>query len=132
MFRPIPFLLALAVAGHATATAPGQSFSDRVMQGRLAEAGKDGPAYQKALWQKIGNPTTDAYKGCVASNAPADKTPFTLVADIDANGKPEHIEVMPPLPVAHCMAGQFATWTLPPPPAQPKPYPIEIDFSIAP
>ena len=132
MFRPLTLVLALAVAGHATATAQEQTFADRVTQGRLAEAGKTGPAYQKALWQKIGNPTTDAYKSCLASNAPADKTPFTLVAEVDANGKPTHIEVMPPLPVATCMAGQFARWTLPSPPAQPKPYPIEIDFSIAP
>lgn len=132
MSRPFLFVLALVFAGNAAATAPAQSFADRVTQGRLAEAGKTGPAYQKALWQKIGNPTTDAYKICVTSNAPAGKTPFTLVADIDAKGKPSHIEVMPPLPVAACMAGQFATWALPPPPAQPKPYPIEIDFSITP
>jgi hypothetical protein len=106
-------------------------FPARVTQARLIEAGAAGTAYQKVLWKQIGNPTTDAYKGCLASNAPADRTPFTLVADVGADGKPHHVEVMPATPVATCMAGQFATWTLPRPPAKPVPYPIEIDFSVA-
>jgi len=106
-------------------------FPARVAQARRVEAGTSGTAYQKALWKQIGNPTTDAYRGCLASNAPADTTPFTLVADVGADGKPDHVEVMPATPVARCMAGQFTTWTLPKPPAKPAPYPIEIDFSIA-
>jgi hypothetical protein len=106
-------------------------FPARVTQAKLIEAGAAGTAYQKALWSRIGDPTTDAYKGCLASNAPADRTPFTLVADVGADGKPRHVDVMPATPVATCMAGQFATWTLPRPPATPSPYPIEIDFSVA-
>jgi hypothetical protein len=106
-------------------------FPARVTQAKLIEAGTAGTAYQKVLWGQIGNPTTDAYRSCLASNAPADTTPFTLVADAGADGKPSHVEVMPATPVAKCMAGQFTTWTLPKPPADPSPYPIEIDYSIA-
>lgn len=106
-------------------------FPARVTQAKLTEASASGTAYQKTLWKQIGNPTTDAYRSCLASNAPADTSPFTLVADVGADGKPVHVEVMPATPVAKCMAGQFTSWTLPRPPAQPAPYPIEIDYSIA-
>jgi hypothetical protein len=107
------------------------AFPARVTQAKLVEASPAGTAYQKALWQKIGDPTTDAYRSCLASNAPADTTPFTLVADVGADGKPAHVQVLPATPVAKCMAGQFTTWTLPKPPTDPAPYPIEIDYSIA-
>jgi hypothetical protein len=101
-----------------------------VKQAKLAEGAAAGPDYQKKLWDRIGNPTTDAYKACLASNTPADKTPFTLVANVHADGRLADIAVQPGTPVASCMAGQFASWTLPAPPATPVPYPIEIDFSI--
>ncbi|HEY8328473.1 MAG TPA: peptidase C13 [Rhodanobacter sp.] len=127
---PLPLAVALLLA--ATGLPPGQDFSARVTQGRLAEAAATGPAYQKQLWNRITGPTATALKGCIASHAPADKSPFTLVADIQADGKPIRIEVLPPTAVATCMAGQFVGWPLPPPPATPAPYPIEIDFSIVP
>jgi hypothetical protein len=110
----------------------GDDFHDRVTQGRLAEAAATGPAYQKALWAKIGNPMTDTLKACIARNAPADKSPFTLVADVGADGRPAHIDVQPATPLATCLASSFVTWTLPAPPKQPAPYPIEIDVSIRP
>ncbi|MEW9622914.1 peptidase C13 [Rhodanobacter geophilus] len=127
---PIPLAFALLLG--ATPANGAIDFETRVHQAKMAEAAATGPAYQKALWGKIGNPTTDAYKGCLASNAPADKSPFTLVLDVDAHGKPQHIAVQPASKVATCMAGQFAGWTLPPPPVSPSPYPLEIDFSVAP
>lgn len=105
-------------------------FHARVTQAKLAEGAATGPAYQKQVWDRIGNPTTDAYKSCITSNTPADKSPFTLVADVQHDGRLARIEVQPQTPVAKCMAGQFATWTLPAPPAQPVPYPVEIDFSV--
>ncbi|HEX5305075.1 MAG TPA: peptidase C13 [Dyella sp.] len=111
-------------------TAGGDNFHDRITQGRLAEAAATGPAYQKAMWSKIGNPMTDALKACIVRNAPADKSPFTLVADIGADGRPAHIDVQPATPLATCLASDFVTWTLPAPPTQPAPYPIEIDVSI--
>jgi hypothetical protein len=122
-------LLALALLLN-PATTGGDDFHDRVTQGRLAEAAATGPAYQKALWAKIGNPMTDALKACIARNAPADKSPFTLVADVGADGRPAHIDVQPATPLATCLASSFVTWTLPAPPGQPAPYPIEIDVSI--
>jgi hypothetical protein len=128
----MPVLLAAALLSAATGLPPGQDFGARVTQGRLVEAAATGAAYQKQLWGKINTPTTSALKSCLASNAPADKSPFTLVADIQADGRPVRVEVLPPTPVATCMAGQFATWVLPAPPAKPAPYPIEIDFSIVP
>ncbi|HET6553549.1 MAG TPA: peptidase C13 [Dyella sp.] len=120
-------LLALALQ---LAPAAGSDFHARVTQAKLAEGAATGPAYQKQMWDRIGNPTTDAYKSCLASNAPADRSPFTLVADVMADGRLAQIEVQPQTPIARCMAGQFATWMLPAPPASPAPYPVEIDFSI--
>lgn len=128
MFLP----LALALLQAATGLPPGQDFSTRVTQGRLAEAAATGPAYQKQLWDRITAPTAAALKDCIARHAPADKSPFTLVADVQADGKPTRIEVLPPTPVATCMADRFASGILPPPPTTPAPYPIEIDFSIVP
>jgi hypothetical protein len=124
-------LLAMALLLAPAATG-GDDFHDRVTQGRLAEAAATGPAYQKALWAKIGNPMTDALKACIARNAPADKSPFTLVADVGADGRPAHLDVQPATPLATCLASRFVTWTLPAPPKQPAPYPIEIDVSITP
>jgi hypothetical protein len=105
-------------------------FQARVAQAKLAEGAASGPGYQKQMWDGIGNPTTDAYKSCIASNAPADTSPFTMVADVLADGRLAHIAVWPQTAVAKCMAGQFTSWTLPAPPASPRPYPVEIDFSI--
>lgn len=122
----------LALALLLTPATGGDDFHDRVTQGRLAEAAATGPAYQKALWAKIGNPMTDTLKGCIARNAPADKSPFTLVADVAADGRPAHIDVQPATVLATCLASSFVTWTLPAPPAEPAPYPIEIDVSITP
>ncbi|WP_329742244.1 peptidase C13 [Dyella sp. A6] len=125
--------IALALATLLASAQPHPAtFAARVAQARQLEAGTAGTAYQKALWGRIGNATTDVYKSCLASNAPADKRPFTLVAGVDADGTPRQLAVTPATPVATCMAGQFARWKLPTPPTQPKPYPIEIDFSIAP
>ncbi|HEX7731642.1 MAG TPA: peptidase C13 [Rhodanobacter sp.] len=125
-------VLAFALLLGATPAHGGDDFETRVQQAKMAEAAATGPAYQKALWGKIGNPTTDAYKGCLAADKPADKSPFTLVLDVDAHGRPQRIAVRPASKVATCMAGQFAGWTLPVPPAAPAPYPLEIDFSVAP
>lgn len=122
-------LLAMALL-LAPAAAGGDDFHARVTQGRLAEAAATGSAYQKALWAKIGNPMTDTLKACIARNAPADKSPFTLVADVGTDGRPARIDVQPATPLATCLASSFVTWTLPAPPKDPAPYPIEIDVSI--
>jgi hypothetical protein len=86
------------------------------------------------LWAQLNDPTTDALKACIRSNAPADKSPFTLVADVRRDGTPSAIEVQPATPVASCFATWFGTNTLPPPPALPdtSTYPLEIDVSITP
>ena len=75
---------------------------------------------------------TDALKACLASNAPADKSPFTLIADISPDGHPLNVEVRAPTPVATCLAGRFTAWTFPAPPklSDSVNYPIEIDVSM--
>ena len=127
----MPNLLALAML-MAPAAVPADDFHDRVLQGRLAEAAATGAPYQKALWAKIGDPMTDALKGCIAAHRNVDKSPFTLVADIRTDGRPQRVEVQPATVLATCLAGRFTGWTLPPPPKAPAPYPIEIDVSITP
>ncbi|AND70679.1 hypothetical protein ATSB10_32250 [Dyella thiooxydans] len=127
----MPNLLALALLmAPGAAAAPAEDFHDRIVQGRLAEAAATGAPYQKALWAKIGDPMTDALKGCIAHHRNVDKSPFTLVADVQADGHPVRVDVQPATVLATCLAGQFAGWTLPAPPKDPKPYPIEIDVSI--
>jgi hypothetical protein len=118
-------LLALAFA-----LAADNDFASRVAAAKALEKTTEGHAWQEALWTKIGNPATDALKDCVASNAPADKTPFTIVATIDAQGRSSNVQVQPETPVAKCFTGQFAVWTLPVPPKKPAPYPFEIDVSM--
>jgi hypothetical protein len=124
-------IAAAMLAGASSTTAP-DTFTARVQRAKMVEAGSTGPAYQKLFWAKTGNPMTDALKSCLASNAPADKSPFTLVADITFDGHPLNVEVRAPTPVAKCLAGQFSTWTFPAPPKLPDSatYPVEIDVSI--
>lgn len=119
------------LAGAAPA-APTDTFMARVTRSKMLEASATGPAYQKQFWTKTGDPMTDALKGCIASNMPADKSPFTLVADISPDGHPLNVEVRAPTPIAKCLAAQFSTWTFPAPPKLPDSvnYPIEIDVSM--
>ena len=69
-----------------------------------------------------------------AQTAHADKSPFTVVANVLADGRPERVVAQPATPVATCFAGWLATNTLPQPPAlEAEPaYPIGIDVSIVP
>ncbi|QNK03200.1 peptidase C13 [Dyella telluris] len=120
-------LLALALQ---LSPATSADFHARVTQAKMAEGAATGPAYQKQMWDRIGNLTTDAYKACLAGVQASDKTPFTLVANVGADGRLTGIAVQPEIAVAKCMASHFTGLTLPAPPAQPAPYPIEIDFSI--
>lgn len=126
--------LALAVMLSAPQAPAADSFSARVLRGKLVEAGFGGQAYQKQMWQQINDPVTELLKACIASNAPADKSPFTVVADLSPDGKPERIEARPATPVARCFANGFGKIALPPPPKLPDStaYPIEIDVSIVP
>lgn len=112
--------------------APVDDFSSRVTQAKLAEAASTGPDYQKQLWNLIGDRTTDALKGCISSLPRANKSPFTLVADVAPDGTLGRVEVRPTTDVATCLLSRFATWKLPKPPADPAPYPVEVDFSITP
>lgn len=127
----LTFLALALLAGAQPATAA-DTFTARVQRAKMVEAGATGPAYQKQFWAKIGNPMTDALKACLASNAPADKSPFTLIADISPDGHPLNVEVRAPTPVATCLAGQFTAWTFPAPPklSDSVNYPIEIDVSM--
>jgi len=125
----MPLLLALALQLSPDA---GADFHARVTQAKLAEGAATGPAYQKQMWERIGNATTDAFKACLASTQPPDKSPFTLVAEVAADGRLSRIVVQPQTPVAQCMASHFTGLMLPAPPAKPAPYPIEVDFSIKP
>ena len=111
---------------------PADDFSTRVQQAKLTEGAKDGPDYQKKMWAAIGDRTTDALKSCIATLPKPNKAPFTLVADVHADGSLGRVEVRAPTDVATCLLSRFASWTLPAPPASPVPYPIEVDFSIAP
>ena len=124
--------LALALFAGAQPATSADTFTARVQRAKMVEAGATGPAYQKQFWAKIGNPMTDALKACLASNAPADKSPFTLIADISPDGHPLNVEVRAPTPVATCLAGQFTAWTFPAPPklSDSVNYPIEIDVSM--
>lgn len=131
----MPTLLALALLlGTPQGVATGDGFAARVMQGRLVEAGNTGATYQKQLWARINDPFATALKACIVSNTPADKSPFTVVADVSPDGKPRQIDVQPATPVATCLATSLGKMTLPVPPKLPDSatYPIEIDVSIVP
>lgn len=125
-------ILAVALLASTTPASGDDAFTARVERAKMVEAGPTGPAYQKKFWAKTGNPMTDALKACLASNAPADKSSFTLVADISPDGHALNVEVRAPTPVAKCLAGQFSAWTFPVPPklAGSVHYPIEIDVSM--
>jgi hypothetical protein len=126
-------LLAIALLGAPPARAD-PSFAQRVIHGKQIELGRTGPAYQKRLWASIEAPLAGTLQQCIARNAPADKSPFTLVADVLPNGTTRGVDVQPATAVARCAAAWFTTMALPPPPRLPDAtaYPIEIDVSIVP
>lgn len=130
-------MLAFAFAlllGASPQPPPDESFSARVLRGKLVEAGVGGPEYQKQLWARINDPVTELLKACIASHAPADKSPFTVVAELSPDGTPGRVEAQPATPVASCFASGFGKLALPPPPklSDSTLYPIEIDVSIVP
>lgn len=131
MTRYLPMLIAAGALAAATPAVGADHFAERVAQAKLAEGATAGTAYQKALWAQIGTATGAAYKTCLAASKPQDKTPFTLVFDLDHHGAPRDLAAQPPIPVAQCMVKTFAGWTFPAPPTSPKPYPLEIEFSVA-
>lgn len=125
-------VIALALLAGTPPAAAGDPFIERVQRAKQLETASGGPAYQKQFWSKTRQPMIDALRGCIASNAPADKSPFTLVADIAPDGHPLNVEVRAPTPVARCLAGQFSVWAFPAPPKLSRTvnYPIEIDISM--
>lgn len=127
-------LFAFALLLGAPQTPPDDSFAARVLHGKLVEAGAGGQAYQKQMWDRINDPVTALLKACIASNAPADKSPFTVVADVLPDGQPGRVEAQPATPVASCFASGFGKIALPAPPklADGAVYPIEVDVSIVP
>ncbi|MBB3228280.1 hypothetical protein FHW69_002915 [Luteibacter sp. Sphag1AF] len=116
----------------ALSTAATPDFADRMLTAKKLEQTADGTAYQKQLWDAVTSQMTVALQGCITSNAPADTSPFTVVADVKADGHLDGVVVKPATPVARCFQGQFSTWILPAPPKQPAPYPIEIDVTLTP
>jgi hypothetical protein len=127
-------ILGIALLLASPPAAQEDGFAARVLRGRLVEAGPTGAAYQKALWRQLDDPAAATLKGCIARHAPADKSPFTVVANVRADGKPEQVVAQPATPVASCFADWLGTTTLPLPPALATEavYPIEIDVSIVP
>jgi hypothetical protein len=125
-------ILSLALLLGAPSAQPADTFAARVTHGKLVEVGPTGPAYQKTLWRQLDGPVTAALKSCIARHAPADKSPFTVVADIRPDGAPRRVDAQPATPLASCFARWLATQTLPPPPrlGDTTDYPIEIDVSI--
>ncbi|MBE1159434.1 peptidase C13 [Dyella acidiphila] len=125
-------VIALALLAGAQPAAAGDTFAERVQRAKQLETTDGGPAYQKQFWNKTRQPMIDTLRGCITSNAPADKSPFTLVADITPDGHPLKVEVRSPTPVARCLAGQFSLWIFPAPPKTSGSidYPIEIDVSM--
>ncbi|GGA13172.1 peptidase C13 [Dyella caseinilytica] len=125
-------VVALALLAGSPPATTGDTFTQRVQQAKMLEGSATGPAYQKQFWDKIKEPMTEALRGCITSNAPADKSPFTLVADISPDGRALNVEVQAPTPVARCLAGEFSVWTFPAPPKVPGSvnYPVEIDVSM--
>lgn len=125
-------VLAVALQLLAPAAHTDEAFAARVTNGRMVEVGPTGPGYQKALWAQITGPMTTSLKACLTGNAPADRSPFTLVADVQSDGRPARVAAEPATPVANCLAAWLASITLPAPPklAGQAMYPIEIDVSI--
>jgi len=129
---PSVFML-VALWGGLLAAAPDDTFEQRVQQGRQAERDQDGRAYQNRLWVPLNPLATEALTACLASTPHPDRAPFTLVADIDPQGRPLQVQVRPQTPVASCFAARFAGMTLPaPPPIARAGYPIEIDITMTP
>lgn len=128
------FLLAalLAPSASTVSAAPGPSrpataaFEARIAAAQAAIATREGFAYDTALVPAIHH----ALLPCVPPGAdPARGGGFTLVADVDANGRLHAVDVRPATPIARCFARSFGATRLRPPPAAPRPRPVVVRMS---
>ena len=113
-------LLATALA----IATPGPTFDARIAAAEAAIAKPGGYAYDTALVPAI----HAAVVPCVPAGAdPTRGGGFVLVADVDARGRLQAVDVKPATPIARCFAKSFGAVRLRPPPARgTRPWPILV------
>jgi hypothetical protein len=110
------FLLTSLIALAATPSPAAPSFDARIAAAEAAISAPGGFAYDTALVPAV----HAAVLPCVpAGGDPARGGGFTLVADVDAQGRVHAADVRPSSSIARCFAKNLGAVRLRPPPASP-------------
>jgi hypothetical protein len=119
----------------ASAQAHAQDFAGRLAAAKAAAATSDGASYDAALRPYIGK----AIRTCIppGTTNPANLGSFTLVADVDSEGRIQSPSVVPSSNVAKCFQATFILSTVPAPPSSrgaiaASLYPIAVEMKVGP
>lgn len=128
--RPLCLILIFAtcIAAHA------QTFEDRVRFAKEIEASDLYKAYQRVMYQRVGQHLANTMKTCFETIANPRADAFTLIADVTSTGRLRAIEVRPDTNIAKCFTEGVVAAAFPPPPAIPArdAFPIVIDMKMKP
>lgn len=109
-------------------------FDERVRLAKEAESDEQLKAYPHALVKQSRRHFARTMRSCKAVSAKPKAKAFVVVADINAEGKAEAVEVNPDNAVARCFAARFSSATYPKPPAYAgrNGFPVTIKVRVTP
>lgn len=125
------FLLLFAALAHAGSPDP-VLFDERVRLAKAAESDEQLKTYPHAMFKRAGRHFARTMRKCIALSPKAEMQAFMLVADINARGRAEAIEVKPDNGFARCFATRFAAASYLKPPAYPGRESFPVTMRVAP
>lgn len=130
---PLAFLAFAAIThtAHATPVDP-VLFDERVRLAKEAQADERYRAYPHAMFKRAGRHIARTMRSCIAGAPKPKASAFVLVADINAAGKPEAVQVKPDNRAARCFAAGFssASYLKPPEYAGRQGFPVTLRVSL--
>jgi hypothetical protein len=115
-----------------SAAVQAETFEERVVAANAVESSPTYASYRAEMFKPIGSDLASAVKECLDSTPGSVTTPFTLVADLSADGVPLRVEVKPKIATSACIAGKLRKLRFPAPPQIParKGYPIVLNMKF--
>lgn len=117
MKRSVPLLfIALAAPAFADPLNPALyeervRFEERVQLAKAAESDEQLKNYPHAMFKRAGRHLARTMRYCIATSPKPEAKAFELVADINAKGKADAVDVWPNNAVSRCFAAGFSSAT---------------------
>lgn len=126
-------LLCIAVSASALPADPVR-FEERVRLAKDAQDDEQYKPYPNALFRHAGRHLARTMRACIARSPKPKGKAFALVADINAQGRAEAVEVLPENAVSRCFASRFssAAYPLPPAYAGRDGFPVTLKVRVSP